>query len=875
MRQLQPPIRVLGEEKEDLIARFLKGDEPSFLERHAELLDDYFRESFARSDVGPQIRVDKNPYAIIALGGYGRKEQCIHSDVDVLLLFKQRVPQETKGLIQEVLYPLWDVGLDVSYATRSLRECSTLASQDFEVLTSLMDARFLCGISSLYSDLMVRLRDKVLGRRGRAYVDWLVERSGQRHARFGDSTYLLEPNLKEGHGGLRDYHAMLWVARVTYDISEPRDLEFFGHLSHDEFHALHEALSFISTVRNWLHHLSGRRCDQLYFEYQVKLAKALGFRQKNGQQGVERFLGTLHGQMGFLKRHHLTFLGRAVGARRPGRKKAPRRVLAPGIHVVHDSLEFESPQAILENPRVLVGIFEKSATLGLPLAAGASRLVKEFLHLVDDKFRGSRKVIKSFEQILAAPARTFNVLNEMLNTGMLAALVPEIGGIVNRIQYDEYHVYPVDKHCLRTVQTLKEFRDAGPHGQEGFYAKLFREIGNPALLLWAALFHDVGKGEHGHEGHARQGGQIVRHVFKRMGFPDADIETISFLVREHLLLVHTATRRDINDEKIVVQCARSFGDLEHLNMLYLLTVADSKATGPKAWNEWKAALLKELFLKVRHILKTGELATPASADVIAKKREAVFQGAPSTPTEAMESLFDNMSPRYLLYTPSDDILRHMELYHRLGQDPLVLEVETTKGEDYRTATICTKDFPGLFSTIAGVFTLNNINILSAQIYTWRNHIALDIFQVKAPPDTIMEEDTWARVNKDLKAALSGELALSAALDQKGKAYKSLERKWPGQSDEVIIDNESSDIFTIIEVYTHDSLGLLYKITSALFQYRLNIWVAKIATKVDQVVDVFYVRDFDGQKVDNPEEVLAIKEGIKKALAGSAPEDRVH
>jgi len=867
MSQREPPVSVLREKKQDLIARFLKGDEPSFLEHHAEILDDYFRESFARSAVGPQIRVDKNPYAIIALGGYGRKEQCIHSDVDVLLVFKKKIPEETKGLIQEIFYPLWDTGLDVSYATRSLKECSTLASRDFEVLTSLIDARFLCGISSLYSDLMDQLRHKVLRKHGRAYIDWLAKGNTHRHGRFGDSTYLLEPNLKEGNGGLRDYHSMLWVARATYDISEPRDLEFSGHLSHDEFHSLHEALLFIGTARNWLHHLSGRKCDQLYFEYQVILAKSLGFRKENGQQGVERFLGVLHGQMEFLKRQHLTFLRKAVdNRRRPGRKRAPRRVVTPGIHLVQDALDLESPEAILQNPHLLIGIFEKSAALGLPLTAGATRLVKELLYLIDEEYQRSRKVIRSLEHILAAPPHTFNVLNEMLNTGLMGALIPEVKGIVNRIQYDEYHVYPVDKHSLRTVQTLKELSRAGPDRAEAVCGELYEAIGNPRLLLWAALFHDVGKGDHEHEQHASKGAEIVTRLFKRIGFSDTDTATISFLVRHHLLLVHTATRRDINDEKVVVQCARNFSDIEHLEMLYLLTVADSMATGPKAWNDWKGALLKELFLKLHHVLKTGELATPATADVIEEKRKAVFQGAPAMPREALEALFDNMSPRYLLYTPSEDILRHMELYHRLGQDPVVLEVETSQGENYRTATICAKDFPGLFSTIAGVFTLNSIDILSAQIYTWRNHIGLDIFQVKAPPDTLMEDEVWARVNKNLRDALGGELSLSAALDQKGKAYESVQRKLPKQSDKIIIDNKSSDFFTIIEVYTHDRLGLLHKITSTIFQFRLDIWVAKIATKMDQVVDVFYVRDFHGQKVDNPGQVSAIKEGVEKALS---------
>ncbi len=868
MTQLKSPVSLLKKRKQELTARFLKGDEPCFPERHAEILDDYFYESFAGSSVGPRMRVEKNPYAIIALGGYGRKEQCLHSDVDVLILFKKRVPEEARELVQEIFYPLWDIGLDVAHATRSMKECATLASQDFEVLTSLLDARFICGISSLYSDLIERLRGKVLRRQGGAYVAWLAERNRERHTRYGDSTYLLEPNLKQGLGGLRDYHTMLWMAQASYHISEPRDLEFFGHLSHDEFESLSEALSFIRTVRNWTHYLSGRKCDQLYFEYQVRLAKKLGYKEANGQQAVEGFLGSLHEHIEFLKRQHLIFLRRVLNARRSGRKKASRRTVAPGIEIVHDMLDFESPEAILQDPHLLIKIFEKSAVLGQPLAAGAGRLVKEFSYLVDKKFQGSRRVINSFQRILAAPPDAFNVLNEMLNTGMMVALLPEMKEIVNRIQYDEYHVYPVDKHSLRTVQILKELRDAGPESPDAFYGTLFAELTNPGLLLWAGLFHDVGKGTTGQD-HARRGADIVRSVFERMGFPRQDIEVISFLVREHLLLIKTATRRDINDEKIVVQCARKVRDVEHLKMLCLLTVADSRATGPKAWNDWIATLLKEIFFKVYHLLKKGELATPVAADVVGEKKKEVFQRAASMPGEALEILFEQMSSRYLLYTSSKEILQHIELFQRLGQEPVVLDVQANAGENHRTVTICGRDFPGLFSKISGVFTLNNLDILGAQIYTWRNQIALDIFKVKAPPDILLEDEVWARIKKDLRAVIKGDVTLEPALKQKVRAYQSLEKRVPRRPERIIVDNETSAFFTVIEIYAHDFPGLLYRITDTLSRCKLDIRIAKIATKVDQVVDVFYVRDVDGQKVDSPAQVAVVKEAIEHILANGS------
>jgi [protein-PII] uridylyltransferase len=871
---MESPVEQLQRRKRHLLSQFLAGKEPQFLIRHAEILDDYFRESFARSAVGPRMRMDRNPYTFIALGGYGRREQCLHSDVDVLLLFRKKIPEEAKELIQEIIYPLWDLGLEVSSSTRTLKDCIKLAAQDFEVLTSLLDARFLCGISFLYLDLVDSIRPKILSRRSTAFVQWLVEKSYARHARFGDSSYLLEPNLKEGLGGLRDYHVMLWIARVNDQLKEPRDLEYLGHLSHQEFQAISQALDFIWTVRNWLHHTAQRHCDQLYFEYQVAISRSMGFDAGNGQRPVERFLGTLHGHMESLKQQHLTLVSKALPRKqRLATALANRRLALCGIELVQDALTFESSEAILKNPYLLLTIFDQSASLGAPLSIEARRLVKEFRHLIDDEIRSSHTAAHLLKRILVAPVRSFDVLEEMLNTGLLISLIPEMHGLINRIQYDEYHLYPVDKHSLRTVQLLKDLGHPSADHLDALFRQIFTEIARPDLLLWAGLFHDIGKALPGQD-HARLGADLARTIFGRLHFPDPDIDTVASLIREHLLLVNIATHRDLNDEKVVVQCARQIGDMDRLKMLYLLTVADAKATGPKAWNDWMAVLLKELFFKVLHILERGELATPAAVTGVAKKRDELFQVAQVLRRDELGNLFEQMSLRYLHSTPVKEIVRHIELYRRLGEEDSVLETDSHRGSKYRTVTVCAKDRPGLFSRIAGVFTLNNLNILSADIYTWRNGVALDIFRVSAPPDLLREEDTWSRVGDNLHAALKGQLDLELALEEKVRAYQAAARSHTAlRPDRIVVDNRASDFFTIIEIYTHDFPGLLYKVTTALFRCRLNVWVAKIATKVDQVVDIFYVRDLDGQKADNPEQVAAIEEAIGRVLSAGVTNGR--
>jgi len=875
MTPLQPDINnqnqkasgILLQKREELISNFLKEGVPDFPRKYARFLDDYFRESFATSSIGPRMGINKNPYAMIALGGYGRLEQCIHSDVDLLFLFEKHVPDQAGELIREVVYPLWDIGLDVGHATRSMKECIGLALKDFEVLTSILDARFICGMSPLYSTLMEQLRNKIARKKSKKTIKQLIESNYARHQCFGDSAYLIEPNLKEGQGGLRDYHSMLWIARIKTNLKEVRDLEYHGHLSHEEFEHLTRALQFIMNVRNRLHHLTGRKCDRLHFEYQTQLAAALEFETENGQQPVETFLGELHAHMELIKQQHLMFiyeLGYTPKLKR--RKKVVKFSSVPELEVTPEGmLNFVSPEKILNSPDLLIKIFKESAGLEIPLSIEAKRLVREFSYLVDDDFLSSAENIKSFERILAAPAPAFNVLDEMLNTGFLVKFIPEFKGIINRIQYDRYHLYPVDRHSLRTVQTLKTFGTAEGASRDPLGADMYKELKNRRLLFWAALFHDIGKGEPG-ESHSPSGAGIVRKALAKRGFKEKDIDTVSFLVLEHLRLVKTATRRDLNDEQTAIFCAREIKDIRRLRMLYLLTVADSMATGPIAWNDWTATLLRDLFFKVLNILEKGELATHDAVEVVEKKKMQILElEADHQSRQNLETLFKFMSPRYLLYIPAEHIMAHVRLYNELGPDDFVWKVTPTPDSNTRTVTVCAQDRPGLFSKIAGIFTLNNLNILDAQAFTWRNNIALDIFEVTPPPDQIFETESWDRAAKHLQDALFDRLDLATALNQKMVAYRSSGPRPRRRPHRVEVDNQSSSFFTIIEVTTYDFPGLLYSITDALFRCRLDVWVAKIATNVDQVVDVFYVRDFDGQKVDSPDQVTAVKAAVREVL----------
>ncbi|MEA1967658.1 MAG: [protein-PII] uridylyltransferase [Thermodesulfobacteriota bacterium] len=869
---VQDEAGILIQKRKKLVKRLLDNRAPGFLNTSAELFDDYFCGVFKKSSTALKMTDAGIPVALVALGGYGRREQCVHSDIDLLVLFENSIPEMADQFIRDLLYPLWDYRLETGYAVRTIKESLLMSWKHFDILTTLIDARFICGDFNIYFLLMKTFMKQLSEKHLQNSLGCLIAYGEKRHSVFGDSTYLLEPNLKSGLGGLRDYHSLMWYARMVSDVKIRKDLEYYGFLSCEEFQTLESSLSFIWNTRNMLHYITGRKCDQLHFELQIEVAKLIGFKAETGHQGVETFMGELHSKMEFLKQIN-QLLREYILQPRPNKiKKAKKRTTlskstkVSGIVIRRQMLEFSSMELVPRHPGLLLKIFVESGRLKKPLSIDARRIVNEFSYLVNDSFRRDTSNVKAFEKILSYSLWKFNVLNVMLATGVLEGLIPEFSSIVNKIQYNQYHLFPVDKHSIRSVQVVNGFKKKDSDKKFSFYSIVYKGIRNKKVLLFAALLHDIGKAEPSSE-HSEKGAEIARTIVARAGYKSSEIEDVVFLIKNHLFLAKTATRRDLSDEETAVFCADRIGRVGRLRMLYLLTVADSIATGPKAWNQWTESLLRDLFLKTMNVLKNSELATRKASKSIKKKKDQIINLRKKEWDKVkLKKELDSMSHRYLLYVPVPEIMGHLALYKNLGEKAFLWKITKEDNSEIRRVSICGRDKPGFYSKLAGVFFLNRLDIVGSQAYSWGNNTALDIFNVTPPMDRIFENEKWEKAEKELQNAIEDDQFLERL---HGKIPKKILLA-PGQiprPNRVKIDNEISRFFTVIEVFTYDFPGLLFTITNTLYRKGVDVRVAMVATKVDQVVDVFYVNSVDDEKIDNPSYV----EDIKNAILQNLPE----
>jgi [protein-PII] uridylyltransferase len=795
--------------------------------------------------------------AVIARGGYGRGELNPQSDIDLLFLHDYKPGPYAEVVTEIILHALWDAGLTVGQAVRNARESVRAANDDLKEKTAILDIRFLAGEEKLWAALDQALIDEVLNRNQQKFFQAKLEESRDRHRRYGDSIYLLEPQLKEGEGGLRDLHTALWLAKVKYKVHSLPELVQKAIISEAELEEVLRAQDFLYRVRNSLHFLSGRHFDQLTFEYQERIAPLLGFTPATtmadaSDSAASALMRFYYAQAAAIHRFSEGLIARVTEDPAVGRfmRRTGGRLIRPGVLIQGHLLAIAEKEFFTRAPINLLTIFADCQAHGVELSGSAYQQVRDSLGgLIDDAFRCDPRTGMALMGILSGRQRVAETLEAMHRAGVLGAVIPEFGNLYARVLHDLYHIYTVDRHSLAAVRELErlragEFKDSNP-----LLTEVVREVTALPFIFLALVLHDIGKG-HGHDHHER-GALLTADVSRRLGLDGEETDLVVFLVRNHLMMSQVAQKGDVDDVRTVEEFARAVGSIDRLKALYLMTFADMRAVAPNVYNNWRDMLLSDLYMRALKILEQGDREAVDPERRLALVKAAVRERlAPlgATPGE-LATFLDLMPERYFLTVPEDDIPTHFELMGALGAQALVCRHRHYPELEFSEFIVATRDQPGLFSKIAGVLTANNLNILSARITTRADDVALDVFRVShGAGGMAMEEERWLRVERDLEAVLAGQRDLEAMVAEAQRARVAGRKFVRRVATEITVDNRSSEQYTVVDVFTQDRVGLLFAITHTLFKLGMVIHLARISTNADQALDVFYISDASGGKV---------------------------
>ncbi len=857
---------------------------------HAFLIDQIVR---TLHDAGEKLfppagKAKAEKISIVATGGYGRGRLAPFSDIDLMFLPARKISARGKALVEFMLYILWDLGLKVGHATRTAAEAARLAKDDLTIRTSLLEARWVWGDRELFEDFRARFARDVVAGSGRAFVEAKLAERDARLQKMGDTRYVLEPNLKEGKGGLRDLQTLFWITKYLYGTGDAGELVQRGVLTAEDARTFARADEFLWTVRCHLHYLAARPEERLAFDVQKEIARRMNYRDRAGGRGVERFMRHY-----FLTAKDVGDLTRIVCAvleedqkksRFQMRRDAPLFARPHGVdfRVEGARLAFIDESAPARDPVNILRLFREAQRLGIDIHPRALRLITRHLRLIDAKLRDDPTANRLFLEILtdreaAEPALTW--LNE---AGVFGRFIPDFGRVVAQMQYDMYHVYTVDEHTIRAIGILTRI-------ERGEYAKdhpvssaVIHELQSRRVLYLAVLLHDIAKGRSGD--HSVIGAEIAKTLCPRLGLNEWETETVSWLVLEHLLMSRTAFKRDLDDAQTIHDFVARVQSPERLRLLLILTVADIRAVGPAVWNNWKAGLLRELYYRALENMSGGAEAGAAVARLgqrVAEAKAAMAARFKSSqgpcPTPWMEGALalhlERGAPAYWLAFPADDLARHAVLIAEAEHAGRALVVETRANPERAVTevTVYTPDHPGLFAALAGAFALAGANVVDARITTLANGMALDVFSIQdMDGNAFADADRMARLTHRIKDTLSGKTSSRRELEAAQSRTQTARLGAFTVPPRVLIDNKASAANTVIEINGRDRPGFLRDITRALTQLGLQISSAHISTYGERAVDVFYVRDVFGLKVESEAKLKAIRERL---LAAIAPPDK--
>ena len=852
-------------------------------ETHSNLIDRLVRRLFRLAEEGyfSDGREDPAVLTIIAVGGYGRRELNIHSDVDLLFLYQLPLSEHVKAVSERVQYWLWDASLSVGSATRTVDETIELAEEDQTVRTSIMTSRYLAGSGVLFHQFVERVRSGLNADSG-AFVSGQLAALRERHRQHGDSLYLLQPNIKEAAGGLRDYHAAYWVLQATQPGGgRIDDFLHVGLLTEEESREYLAALDFLWRVRNEAHLITGRKNDQLSFELQEKIAESLGYA--NGAEGdvqlpVERFMGDYYRRARAIRNYSLLAIEQCQARARGMLGDRKVRELEGGYRIADGHLEIPHTSLLSEKPVRVLEAFAVAQEHEVSLTRKALRLIRENLHHVTDEYRSDPESVAVFMKILNSERRVVRSLMAMNEIGLLARFLPEWEQIVYRWQHVMYHTYTVDVHSIFLVEELRRLWQGRYEAQQPELTELMRAVDDRPVLFLGCLLHDIGKGLGGD--HSTLGAERARRCVERLGLDAERVERVVFLVQFHLQMARLAQSRDLSDPKLIFEFARLVGDRNRLRDLYLLTFSDIRASSSKAWTDWKGQLLGELFERTSELIESGSDDPSKALELIEKRVEqrrltaAEELRALGVADLEIEQFFGMMPHRYFIAHKPRQIARHAQVVLAVEQESGFSTAVREMRGDFSEFILCTSDRHALYANVAGTLAAHDINILGSHVYTSRSGLALEVYRVATPKGgETAREQTWSDFHESLAALLDEKLDVDALLRRRGRpvGVTRSPTKMPGS---VAITNDDSDFYTIADIAANDRLGLLHDLTRVIAEHEFEIYISKAATTLDQVTDTFYLKDRNGKKITDPDKIESLRADLCEVVQrGADGEDR--
>lgn len=806
--------------------------------------------------------------AVIAVGGYGRGTLAPGSDIDLLFLYPKTETTWIRAVVEAMLYVLWDLGLKVGHSVRGLDECIKQARGDITIRTAVLEARGVCGDPELPAQFLQRFDREVVQGTALEFVTAKLAERDERYRQTETSRYVVEPNVKEGKGGQRDLQTLFWISKYTYRVRDIADLVEVGLFTRAELSLFRKADDFLWAVRCHLHFLTGRAEDRLSFEYQPDMARRLGYQRHPGQSAVERFM------------KHYFLVAKDVGdltaivcaaleqrhAKRPprlnrlfGRWRRVRSQVLPGTDfaIENERLTVTGPDVFARDPVNIIRFFHAADKYDVAMHPDAMHIIRRSLRLIDRDLRENREANALFLEILTSRNAPETILRRMNEAGVLGKFIPEFGKVVAMMQFNMYHHYTVDEHLIRAVGVLAQM-DAGTLKEDHpLSAEFMPGISARIALYMAVLLHDIAKGRP--EDHSIAGARIMRKLGPRFGFSDDDTETAAWLIEHHLLMSDIAQRRDIYDPRTVRDFADTVQTIERLKMLLILTVADIRAVGPGVWNGWKGQLLRSLYWETEILLSGGHSEADRTERVKAAKQQTREALSDWTEEEIESYLARHYAPYWIKVEP-ERRAAHARLFRQAEKEGkrVATSFNTHAFHGVTEITVMAQDHPRLLSVIAGACAATGANITDAYINTTTDGWALDtIFISRTHEEDEDEARLASRIASNVERALKGDLWLTDAMQKRTEQRRRQTRAFTIKP-RVVITNEWSDRYTVIEVAGLDRPGLLYDLTSTLSQLNLNIASAHIATFGEKAVDGFYVTDLTGYKITSPSRQEAIR-----------------